>query len=130
MYKMRERSESNMIVKKPKHGKGRQGKSHISFRARGSITVKAKSREEAEKLFKIQFENILNESTLYTFADNKLDKRWSGLLGVEKPQISTTPKESYFDRLYWRNKKGGKMKKPEDSKYMKQKKKVKKKNAD
>lgn len=103
-----------------------KGKSHISFRARGSITVKARNREEAEEKFKAQFEDMLNESTLYTFADNHLDKRWSGLLGVEQPTVSKEPKESYFNELYWRNKKGGEMKHPEDTRHMKKEKKVKK----
>ena len=55
-----------MIVEKPhhaKHQKHKAGERHISFRARGRIVVKAKTREEAEMLFRERLEEKLNEAT-------------------------------------------------------------------
>jgi hypothetical protein len=102
-----------MIVKKPHHEKSQHhkaGERHLSFRARGKIVVKAKTKEEAEAKFREKLEEMLNEETDYTWVDNGLSKRMASsdrrLLGIERPTVSKTGEESSeLKQLTWSNRK-------------------------
>jgi len=101
-----------MIVNKPhheKHQEHKKGDRHLSFRARGRIVVKAKTREEAERLFRERLEEKLNEETDDTWVGNGLSRRMSEsdrrLLGIERPTVSIYgEEENTLKELTWRNK--------------------------
>jgi hypothetical protein len=72
-----------------------KNKNYIGIRARGHITIKAKTEEEARRLFEEEIERRLTED-YPSFAERNLDgiikKR---ILGVEKPIKGDTTEDSF-----------------------------------